>query len=107
MGRRANEIKAQLEGLSRNEPKSCSNPNWRKRLKEETNDVTLPGCLCPGALSTRSPASTKRSSADFYRDGGFSVAEGPEIELDYYNFEALNIPKTILPGICRDSFLYR
>lgn len=36
---------------------------------------------------------------------GYEIAEGPEVELDYYNFEALNIPKNHPPGIRRIRFI--
>ena len=42
---------------------------------------------------------------DIFLGLGYSIAEGPEVETDYYNFEALNLPRTILPEICRTHSL--
>src|SRR5690606_4935759 len=58
----------------------------------ETIDVTLPGI--PLLRGGKHPLTQIREEIqDIFISMGFSVAEGPEVELDYYNFEALNIPK--------------
>ena len=73
------------------------------RLRRETMDVTLPG-RGPrrGRLHpvTQVIDEVKRVAAGL----GFQVAEGPEVETDYYNFEALNVPPTIRPGTCKTPF---
>ena len=63
-----------------------------KRLQEEAVDVTLPGRpLHAGHLHIITQ--TTRDILRAFRDMGFQVYEGPDIELDVYNFELLNIPK--------------
>ena len=60
--------------------------------KESYFDVTLPGRRIP--LGHLHPITqTTEEICDIFIKLGFSVVEGPEVELDYYNFEALNIPK--------------
>ena len=77
-------IAAAIEGFTRE--------RRQERLASEKVDVTLPGRRFP--LGTKHPISqiTERI-VEIFTSLGFSLAEGPEIELDYYNFEALNIPK--------------
>jgi len=73
------------------------------RLSRETIDVTLPGrqsrsgSLHPVSLVTD-------DIVDIFSRLGFSVEEGPEIEKDFYNFEALNIPKDHPARDMQDTF---
>jgi phenylalanyl-tRNA synthetase alpha chain len=61
------------------------------RLGAESVDVTLPGIR--RALGVEHPIiSTMNTVIKVFRDMGYSVAEGPEVETDYYNFEALHFP---------------
>ena len=81
----------------------------RKRLQQERSrgesgiDVTLPGrpllvgCLHPITL-------TMRRICDIFGAMGFSIIEGPEVETDYYNFEALNFPKDHPARDMQDTF---
>jgi phenylalanyl-tRNA synthetase alpha chain len=64
----------------------------RETLEKEKIDVTLPGRRVP--VGRRHPLTQVLDEIiDIFSRLGFEVAEGPEVELDYYNFEALNIPK--------------
>lgn len=61
------------------------------RLEAERADITLPGIRHP--LGAEHPViKTMNEIVEVFRDLGYSVEEGPEIETDYYNFEALNFP---------------
>ena len=61
-------------------------------LAEDSIDISLPGR--PVAVGRLHPSTLiVREITDIFRGMGFQVAEGPEVEWDYYNFEALNIPK--------------
>jgi phenylalanyl-tRNA synthetase alpha chain len=62
------------------------------RLKEESFDVSLPG-FAPSLGSVHPIRRVLREMEEIFVRMGFSVLVGPEIETDYYNFEALNIPK--------------
>jgi phenylalanyl-tRNA synthetase alpha subunit len=71
----------------------------------EAIDVSLPGRPVP--LGTLHPITQIiREICAIFQKLGFDIAEGPEVESDYYNFEALNIPKIILPGICKILSMY-
>ncbi len=62
-----------------------------KRVKVEHADITLPGIRRP--LGAEHPViKTMNEMVGVFRNLGYSVEEGPEIETDYYNFEALNFP---------------
>ena len=62
-----------------------------KNLSKEIIDVTLPGC--GQSIGSLHPVDkVRRSLEDFFIAMGFNIYEGPEIEDDYYNFTALNIP---------------
>lgn len=74
-----------------------------KKLAEETIDVTLPGRPAP----TGGPhllTSIVEEIEDIFIGMGFEVREGPEVETDYYNFEALNLPKGHPARDMQDSF---
>jgi phenylalanyl-tRNA synthetase alpha chain len=73
------------------------------KLKEEKIDISLPGRLIQ--VGRKHPISlvTEEIKAIFI-GMGFSVAEGPEIECDYYNFEALNVPRDHPARDMQDTF---
>ena len=75
------------------------------KLAAETIDVTLPGRgLEPGGLH---PVTiTMRRIAKLFEGMGFEVAEGPEIEDDFHNFEALNIPVHHPARAMHDTFYF-
>ncbi|MBM7838512.1 phenylalanyl-tRNA synthetase alpha chain [Alkalihalobacillus xiaoxiensis] len=73
------------------------------QLGMETIDVTLPGRPVP--IGTTHPLSAVVGEIEeIFLGLGFSIAEGPEIETDYYNFEALNLPKDHPARDMQDSF---
>ncbi|GMR05101.1 MAG: phenylalanine--tRNA ligase subunit alpha [Thermodesulfobacteriota bacterium] len=80
---------------------------WEKerdeKLKSERIDVTLPGRYSPpGRLHPVTQVMDEVE--DIFSGLGFVVAEGPEVELDYYNFEALNLPKDHPARDMQDTF---
>ncbi|MBI5326977.1 MAG: phenylalanine--tRNA ligase subunit alpha [Deltaproteobacteria bacterium] len=74
-----------------------------QRLKTEELDITLPGRYM--SLGKRHPITQVMDEVIRIFSGmGFTVAEGPEVETDYYNFEALNIPKDHPARDMQDTF---
>lgn len=70
---------------------------------EEQLDISLPGRpTTPGSLHPITRIT--REICDIFARMGFSIAEGPEVELDYYNFEALNVPKYHPARDMQDTF---
>lgn len=77
----------------------------KRKLAEEAIDVTLPGR--PVQLGHKHPLSIIVAEIkEIFTAMGFKVAEGPEVEYDYYNFEALNIPKGHPARDMQDSFYF-
>jgi phenylalanyl-tRNA synthetase alpha chain len=75
------------------------------RLRDERIDVTLPGRgQTPGALHPVTRA--MRRIEQLFANAGFSIAEGPEVEDDYHNFEALNIPAHHPARAMHDTFYF-
>ncbi len=75
----------------------------RRRLAAERVDVTLPGRFAPPGRAHPITQVTEEA-VRIFQSMGFSVAEGPEVELDYYNFETLNIPKDHPARDMQDTF---
>lgn len=74
-----------------------------QRLKRETIDVTLPGKH--KELGSKHPLSIVLDEIkEIFVGMGFDIVEGPEVESDYYNFEALNIPKNHPARDTQDTF---
>lgn len=102
-GKTANEIKASLEQLIEEKAHEIARKEMETRLAGEKIDVTLPGL--PFAHGGKHPITMVRDEIkSIFLGLGFSVAEGPEIESDYYNFEALNIPRDHPAREMQDSF---
>ncbi len=103
IGRIANELKAHLEVLLEEKTKQLKREEEETRLLKERIDVTLPGV--PVTAGRMHPLTqVLREITEVFTAMGFEIAEGPEIELDYYNFEALNIPRDHPARDMQDSF---
>ena len=74
-----------------------------EQLAKEAIDVTLPGR--PARTGNHHPLTrVVEEIEDFFISMGYEIAEGPEVEKDYYNFEALNLPKGHPARDMQDSF---
>ncbi|MBU5268281.1 phenylalanine--tRNA ligase subunit alpha [Clostridium cochlearium] len=92
VGKLANEVRKNIEEIIEVSLKEIKEKEKNIKLSEETIDITLPGKR--QYLGKRHPLEqTLDAMKEIFTDMGFTIEEGPEIELDYYNFEALNIPK--------------
>jgi len=100
IGRLANQVKEELYKKF----KSVSDSLAAEAVKSESIfDVTLPGRRIP--LGHLHPITkTTEEICAIFSSLGFKVVEGPEVELDYYNFEALNIPKDHPARDIQDTF---
>jgi len=102
-GRVANEVKEELEQAINKKSEELKSRELLARLEQETIDVTLPGM--PLGTGGKHPLTLVMEEIRAIFIGmGFAVAEGPEIESDYYNFEALNMPKDHPARDMQDSF---
>ena len=91
VGQRVNELKKRVDETIAAALESMQSVASASRLDAEHVDVTLPGIRRP--LGAEHPViKTMNEIVGVFRNLGYSVEEGPEIETDYYNFEALNFP---------------
>jgi len=91
-GAALNEAKKKIENLTKERKSALSDQQLDQKLKTEILDITLPGI----GIKRGQPhplTQVMDELIDIFGRLGFSIAEGPEVETDYYNFEALNIPK--------------
>ncbi len=103
IGKIVNEAKAQIEALIAEKNEALKARALEERLAKERIDVTLPGRRQPLGHLHPLTLTLERIKDIFFRMG-FSVEEGPEIEQDYFNFEALNLPKDHPARDMQDSF---
>ena len=102
-GKRSNEIKEVLSGMIEQALETITALKKEQSLQSEKIDVTLPGRGI--RLGRVHPVSqVRREICGIFSGLGFAVVEGPEIETDYYNFEALNIPKDHPARDMQDTF---
>jgi phenylalanyl-tRNA synthetase alpha chain len=91
VGQRVNEVKKRVDETIAAALASMQSAASTSQLDTERIDVTLPGVRRP--LGAEHPViKTMNEMVRVFRNLGYSVEEGPEIETDYYNFEALNFP---------------
>ncbi|MBI5057081.1 MAG: phenylalanine--tRNA ligase subunit alpha [Nitrospirae bacterium] len=102
-GRVLNEAKIYIEDLLRKYEETFNTAELNKILQTQRIDVTVPGCYIPtGRLHPTTQVLDE--IIKIFTSLGFNVEEGPEIELDFYNFEALNMPKNHPARDMQDTF---
>ena len=103
IGQLANEIRQSLEAEIQARSSALKAQQAAEQLKSETLDVTMPGRV--HTLGHQHPLSIVLDEVkEIFIGMGFEIAEGPEVETDYYNFEALNIPKDHPARDTQDTF---
>ena len=103
IGQLANEVRAQIEQAIEKAQQDMAQRLIAAKLEKEQIDVTMPGQKV--LLGKQHPLNTVLYELyDIFTGMGFSIAEGPEVEYDYYNFEALNIPKNHPARDTQDTF---
>ena len=103
IGQLANEVRADIEAALNEKTKALQAKALEEKLKSEKLDVTMPGT--PAPMGHRHPLTqVQRELENVFIGLGFSIAEGPEVELDYYNFQALNIPENHPARDTQDTF---
>ncbi len=102
-GKLCNELKNALTVKIDEAVQQYAKRNKEEILAKEKIDVTLPGSSVKCGR-VHPVLQIRREICSFFSSFGFSIVEGPEIELDYYNFEALNIPKDHPARDMQDTF---
>lgn len=103
LGQIVNTAREQIEELILKKKAELDKAELQRKLDEEKIDVTLPGRELPQG-NLHPLTLTLNRIKNVFMDMGFSVEEGPEVERDYYNFEALNLPKDHPARDMQDSF---
>lgn len=104
-GKKINDLKQDVESFIENRERILKEEELNKRYEEEAVDVTLPGKTC--AVGGLHPLSiVKNQIIDAFTGLGFEIFEGPEIDTDYYCFQALNIPKDHPARDMQDTFYF-
>lgn len=105
IGQAVNLAKQKIQELIQAREGMLRNAELAEKLSKESVDVTLPGR--GSALGSMHPVTRTRERIEaFFKSVGFAVAEGPEIEDDYHNFEALNIPSHHPARALHDTFYF-
>jgi phenylalanyl-tRNA synthetase alpha chain len=103
VGQRANVLKEQVQSLLSDRLQAVKSAAMAERIASETLDVTMPASFTP--VGHRHPLiSTIEEIVDIFSGLGYQVEEGPEIESDFYNFTALNIPEHHPARDMQDTF---
>jgi phenylalanyl-tRNA synthetase alpha chain len=103
-GKAANEARKALEQAIDNRAAQLAAHELEARLERDRVDVTLPGDPLPQIGRLHLITQTQREIEDVFIGLGFNVAEGPEVETVYYNFDALNFDSTHPSRLMSDTF---
>ena len=103
LGRGGNLVRKELEALVGEREAELKRAALSASLAHERIDVTLPGQPFP-AGHEHLISQTMREVEDIFIGLGYRIAEGPEVELDYYNFTALNTPPSHPARSAHDTF---
>ena len=103
IGSLANQVRNFIEELIKEKGEFLNKKELQERLKEETIDVTMPSKR--NKRGNKHPLTkTIDEVKDIFIEMGYEIASGPEIETNYYNFDALNIPKNHPARDTQDTF---
>jgi len=103
IGQAANEVRQIIEDKIKTVKTQIAEKELERKLENEKLDITLPGKINP--VGKKHPSSVVLDEVkDAFISMGFTIADGPEVEYDYYNFEALNIPKYHPARDTQDTF---
>lgn len=103
IGQLANEVRGFIESALEDKKTALESAAATEKILKETIDVTMPGRRA--FTGKKHPLTTVLDDLkDIFIGMGFSIAEGPDVETDYYNFEALNLPKDHPARDTQDTF---
>ncbi|MBE6580553.1 MAG: phenylalanine--tRNA ligase subunit alpha [Ruminococcaceae bacterium] len=103
VGQMANDVRAEIEAALATVVAAAKEKALNDRLAREKLDVTMPG-KCERVGHQHPLTRAQREMEEIFIGMGFEIAEGPEVEYDYYNFQALNIPENHPARDTQDTF---
>ena len=104
VGKAANEARKALEAQLEAREGQLAVSELNTRLQQDRVDVTLPADPLPAVGRLHLITQTRREIEDVFIGLGYKVAEGPEVETVYYNFDALNVSPTHPSRLMTDTF---
>ena len=104
MGKLVNEAREKIENAIAEKDKKIKDEELALKLSAEAVDVTLPSKPTREVGSVHPLTRIKNEIIDIFKGFAFSVAEGPEIETDYFNFQLMNVPKDHPARDMQDTF---
>ena len=103
IGQFANQIKQELAAALERQTEKIRETERERKILREREDISLPGRL-PLRGTFHPITLVTRQIISIFQGMGFDVVEGPEVDLDFYNFEALNIPRDHPARDMQDTF---
>lgn len=102
-GKKVNEVKSEIEAVMKDKQVELNEIKMQIQMKKEAIDVTLPGNEF--TVGIQNPLiMVQREIENTFREMGYSIVEGDEVELDLYNFERANIPEDHPAREMQDTF---
>ncbi len=102
-GKVSNQVKQEITRAVENKKVALEETELNERLKNEKIDITLPSTALPTG-SIHPLTMIKEELEDLFIGMGYSIAEGPEVETDHFNFELMNLPKDHPARDMQDTF---
>ncbi len=102
-GKVSNQVKQEITRAVENKKVALEEAELNERLKNEKIDITLPSTALPTG-SIHPLTMIKEELEDLFIGMGYSIAEGPEVETDHFNFELMNLPKDHPARDMQDTF---
>jgi phenylalanyl-tRNA synthetase alpha chain len=106
LGKTGNETRRALERLVEARAAALESAELERTIEKDQLDVTLPPDPLVPSGHLHLLSSTRREIEDVFVGLGYRVVEGPEVELDYYNFTALNIPPSHPARLLQDTLYF-
>ncbi|PIT87656.1 MAG: phenylalanine--tRNA ligase subunit alpha [Candidatus Magasanikbacteria bacterium CG10_big_fil_rev_8_21_14_0_10_40_10] len=107
IGALANEVKTNIESALARKKEELSAQEWQENLIKEKIDLSRPVCPPIERGHFHPMTITHQNLEELFTSMGFMVLDGPDLESDYFNFEALNIPPTHPARDSQDTFFIK
>ena len=104
VGQIANDVKVEIEKAFEIKKQELSQSDWAQALEKEKIDITQPALPTKEHGHFHPNTLVQKDLEDFFGSMGFTVLDGPELESDYYNFSAVNIPANHPARDMQDTF---
>ncbi len=104
VGALANEVKKEIELAMENKKNELLMLDWSKAIEKERLDITQPALPQTESGTFHPNTIIQKDLEDFFTSMGFAVLDGPELESDFFNFSAVNVPENHPARDMQDTF---